>query len=54
MYGTCSLSYAVRVIISMRKRYARDVAHIGYERNKYRVTVGNQEEKIPLGRIKRI
>lgn len=52
LYGTCSLPYAVRVIISMRKRYARDVAHIGDEINKYRVTVGNQEEKRPLGRIK--
>jgi hypothetical protein len=37
----------------MRKRYARDVAHIEEEINKYRVTVGDREEKMPIGRTKR-
>jgi hypothetical protein len=41
------------VIRSRRKRYARDVAHKGEERKKYRVTVGKREVKIPLGRTKR-
>jgi len=41
----------VRVIKSRRMRWAGHVARMGEERGCYRVLVGKQEGKIPLGRL---
>jgi hypothetical protein len=40
----------IRVIKSRRMRWEENVARIGEKRNAYRVLVGNQEGKTPLGR----
>jgi len=43
----------VRVIKSRRMRWAGHVAHMGEEREVYRVLVGKPEGKRPLGRLRR-
>ena len=43
----------VRVIKSRRMRWARHVARMGEERGVYRVLVGKQEGRRPLGRPRR-
>jgi hypothetical protein len=44
----------VRVIKSIRMRWAGHVAHIGEWRGVYRVFVGKREGKRPLGKLRRI
>jgi len=43
----------VQVITLRRMRWAGHVAHMGEERGVYRVLVGKQEGKRPLGRLRR-
>ena len=45
-----SLPSIVRLIKSIRMRWAGHVAHMGEERGLYRVLVGKPEGKRPLGR----
>jgi hypothetical protein len=40
----------IRMINSWRVRWAGHVARMGAKRNAYRILVGKQEEKRPLGR----
>jgi hypothetical protein len=42
----------IRVIKPRRMRWARHVARMGAKRNAYRILVGKQEGKRPLGRPK--
>jgi hypothetical protein len=43
----------IRLIKSMRMRWAGHVARMGEKRNAYRFLVGNPEGKRPLGRTRR-
>jgi hypothetical protein len=43
----------IRMIKSRRMRWAGHVARMGKKRNAYRLLVGKQEGKIPLGRLRR-
>jgi hypothetical protein len=43
----------IRMIKSMRMRWARHVARMGKKRNAYRILVGKPEGKRPLGRPRR-
>jgi hypothetical protein len=43
----------IRQIKSRRRRWARHVAHMGEERNVYKVLMGKPEGKRPLGRPRR-
>jgi hypothetical protein len=43
----------MRIIKSKRMRYAEHVAQMGEKRNPYRLLVGKQEGKRPLGRPRR-
>jgi hypothetical protein len=50
----CTLRQAeLRIIKSRRMRWAGHVARIGEKRNAYRLLVGKQEGKRPLGRPRR-
>ena len=49
----CSSSNIVRVIKWRRMRWAGHVAYMGEERGVYRVLVGKQEGKRPLGKPRR-
>jgi hypothetical protein len=44
----------IRIIKSRRMRWVGHVARIGENRNAYRLLVGKPEEKIPLGRPRRM
>jgi hypothetical protein len=44
----------IRQIKSRRMRWVEHVAHMGEERNVYRVLMGNSEAKRPLARPRRI
>jgi hypothetical protein len=48
-----SLPNIVRVVKSRRMRWAGHVAHMGDDRDVYRLLVGKPEEKRPLGRPRR-
>jgi hypothetical protein len=52
---TCTLhqAYIIRMIKSMRMRWAGYVARVEEKRNPYRILVGMPEEKRPLGRPRR-
>jgi hypothetical protein len=43
----------IRMMMSMRMRWAGHVARMGEKRNAYRIMVGNPEGKRPLGRPRR-
>jgi hypothetical protein len=43
----------IRIIKSRRMRWVGHVARMGEKRNAYRILVGKQEEKRPLGRPRR-
>jgi hypothetical protein len=48
-----ALQNIIRMIKSRRMRWAGNVARMGKKRNAYRIKVGNQEGKRPLGRSRR-
>jgi hypothetical protein len=48
-----SSSSKIRMIMSRRMRWAGHVARMGEKRNVYRLLVGKQEGKRPLGRPRR-
>jgi hypothetical protein len=50
LYSSPSIN---RIIKSRRMRWAGHVAHMGEERNAYRLLVGKPEGKRPLGRPRR-
>ena len=53
-YGVYSLPNIVRVVKSVRMRWAGHVARMGEDRCVHRVLVGKPERKRPLGRPRRI
>jgi hypothetical protein len=52
LHNLYSSSSIIRIIKSRRMRYAGHVARMGEKKNEYRILVGKQEGKRPLGKTK--